>query len=118
MHSADMNLTRLRRGKHLTQTQLADAIGVTQPTISRAERATPDTKLATYYQIAGVLGVSLADIFREDERTAEEEALLRRWRSLQEDRDKQRFLRLLQLVLDDEAGLGFEDGKVAEPSDT
>jgi transcriptional regulator with XRE-family HTH domain len=118
MHTADMNLKRLREGKHLTQTQLADAIGVTQPTISRAERATPDTKLATYYDIARELGVSLADIFREDERTEEEDALLRRWRSLQADRDRRKFLLLLQLVLDDEVGLGAGGGTTVDPTDT
>jgi transcriptional regulator with XRE-family HTH domain len=110
-----MNLTRIRKAKGFTQTGLAEAIGVTQPTISRAERATPDTKLATYYDIAKALGVSLVEIFG-DERTEEEERLLSTYRSLREGKQKQGWESLLRLVLDDVETEVAGNGKAAGPT--
>ena len=110
-----MNLARIRKQRNLTQAQLAGAVGVTQPTISRAERATPDTKLATYYQIADVLGVTLAEGSFGDERTAEEERLLRTYRSLREGTRKLGWESLLRMVLDDVAEEAVQTGKDVDP---
>jgi transcriptional regulator with XRE-family HTH domain len=113
-----MGLRVIRKSAGLSQATLAERVGVDQRTISRAENLSPSVTLSVFMRCADVLHVSLADIFREGERTAEEDALLRRWRSLQADRDKERFLRLLDLVLNDEPGLGSEGGKVADLTDT
>jgi transcriptional regulator with XRE-family HTH domain len=117
MHDGNMILAELRASQGISQTQLAEAIGVTQPTISRAERLSPDVTLGIYMRCAEALGVTLADLFAAG-RTAEEEWLLRKWRALQEGRDKKRFLGLLQLVLDDEAGIGFEADIAVDPTGT
>jgi transcriptional regulator with XRE-family HTH domain len=109
-----MRMADVRRRKRITQQQLADAIGVTQATISRAESAVPGTTLGTYMQIAEALDVTLEELFREDERSEAEEALIRTWRGLREDRDREKFLALLRLVLSDEPGLGFSAGTTGD----
>lgn len=51
---------RLKRG--LSQKQLADAIGTSQPHIARIESGRPNVMLATANQLAVALGVTLNDI--------------------------------------------------------
>lgn len=67
MHYATMNNLRLYRElRGLTQSQLADIIGVNQSTVARAEAEHPTVKLSTYKSCARALNVTLADIFAQD----------------------------------------------------
>lgn len=76
-----MNLARLRELRGLSQGDLADMIGVSQATISRAESGHPSAKLETYTKCAEVLGTTLAEIFADD-RSVVEAQLVRRFRAL------------------------------------
>ena len=57
------NLAYYRELRGLSQRDLAEMIGVSQPTIQRAEREDTSAKLGTYTACAKVLGVTLAQIF-------------------------------------------------------
>jgi transcriptional regulator with XRE-family HTH domain len=57
-----MNMRAIRRRRGLTQAQLAEAIGVEQPTVQRYENGTRDPSLAQALEIAKVLGVSLDEL--------------------------------------------------------
>lgn len=85
--NAPMNIATLRRLRGLTQTDLAEMVRLTQPTISRAEKGDDGTTLGTYRQIADALGVSLADLFTDD-RTKVEAELLSAFRRLSLDRQQ------------------------------
>lgn len=74
------NLSRYRELKGLSQRELADMLGVSQPTIQRAEAEAPTAKLGTYKRCADVLGVTLADIFSD--RDAMEDRLLEAFRRI------------------------------------
>jgi transcriptional regulator with XRE-family HTH domain len=54
----ELSLAELRRARHLTQTQLASALGMTQPGISRIERQT-DVYLSTLRTFVEALGGEL-----------------------------------------------------------
>lgn len=66
----DMNLARIRQARGLTQTDLAEMVGLNQATIQRAESMHKSAKLATYRMCAKALGVSLSDLFSEDRAAA------------------------------------------------
>lgn len=56
------NIRVLRAMKNMSQKELAEAVGVTQQTISRAEKSSA-IKLTTARKIADCLEVGLDDIF-------------------------------------------------------
>lgn len=72
---AAMNLAKIRKAKKITQIQLAEMSGVTQPTISRAERGDDGITVGTYRACAEALGVTLIELFADD-RSAGQEMLL------------------------------------------
>ena len=92
-----MNLKRVRQDRGLSQRQLADLVGVTQPTIQRAEAMHPSAKLETYISCAAALGVPLADLFC-DVAPAMEEELLRHFRQVPADRKRQTLDLMAKLV--------------------
>lgn len=61
------NIKELRKSAGLTQTKFAEAMGVTQSTVSQWEsgRVLPDTSKLP--KIAEVLGCSMADLFAKPE---------------------------------------------------
>ena len=62
-HHAKMHLKEIRKARGLTQTNLADMLGVDTSTIQRAEVMHPSAKLATYIAAAQALNVTLPDLF-------------------------------------------------------
>lgn len=63
-------LKTLRRSRTLSQTDLANLIGVTQETVSKAERGLIRLQPALQARIAAVLGASVKDIFHGEEERA------------------------------------------------
>ena len=60
-------LAVVRRGRGVTQDELAEAVGVSAPTIRRLERGETDNpKLRTLVNIAIALGVELDDVLEDD----------------------------------------------------
>lgn len=111
MHCAHMNLGHYRELAKLTQGELGDLIGADQATISRAENMHGSAKLSTYRACAKVLGVTLADIFSDVQRSDLEMMLLRTFRSLPENR-QQRWLQLLDLAMQDaQSAAAVESGQ-------
>jgi len=58
--SLGRSLRDARRGKGLTQAQLASESGVTQATVSKVERGASQTSLATLLRILSALQLDLA----------------------------------------------------------
>ena len=86
LHKRHMNnLARYRELRGLSQEDLAEVLGVSQPTIHRAETESASAKLSTYKRCADVLGVSVADIFSE--RTSFEDAVLTALQSIAPSRE-------------------------------
>ena len=54
-----MTLARIREEKGLTQAQMAELCGVSQPTIARMERATHSPQLDSLFKILVPLGYTL-----------------------------------------------------------
>ena len=59
------NIKRLRRELGLTQVELARRLGVTCQAISKWETQANSPDIALIPKIAGVLGVSIDELFRE-----------------------------------------------------
>jgi DNA-binding XRE family transcriptional regulator len=68
------SLAQLRLSKGLSQTMLAEAMGVKQPYIARVERGEDDVKMSTVMNLAKALGEQASVIFRllESSREARE----------------------------------------------
>jgi transcriptional regulator with XRE-family HTH domain len=60
------NLTRIREARGLTQSQLAEAVGANQSTISRIEKGTGNPTLDLIQRLANVLDVHPSDLFARD----------------------------------------------------
>lgn len=56
-------LAQLRLSKGLSQTQLADKMGMQQPSIARIERGAEDIKLSTIEKLSVALGVDKYEVF-------------------------------------------------------
>jgi transcriptional regulator with XRE-family HTH domain len=60
------NLKRLREEKGLTQATLAEAVGTSLRNVQNWEQGRRDPSLQTLRQLAGVLGVTLAELVDEE----------------------------------------------------
>lgn len=81
------NIARIRRSKGLNQTELAEKVGLTQPTVSRAENGDDSVTLGVFKSIAEGLDVRLSDLFLDDRSVAEQE-VIQAYRRLSPDRQK------------------------------
>jgi transcriptional regulator with XRE-family HTH domain len=70
-----MNLPRIRKARGLSQSDLAEMIGMDTATVSRAENMKKSVKLETYQLCAMALGITLADIFCETMEPVERELI-------------------------------------------
>jgi len=57
------NIRRLRRGKGLSQRELADVASISLYTVRKIEGGDYEGSVAPLWEIAGVLGVKLLDLF-------------------------------------------------------
>ena len=57
-------IKEIREARGLSAQKLADAVGITRPSISMMESGKRDGKLSTIEKIAGVLEVSMSDLFQ------------------------------------------------------
>lgn len=66
-HVVMQNLSRLRKARGMTQTQLAEAAACNQATISKLERGDKNATLDLIERVAHVLGVAPWELFGIDE---------------------------------------------------
>ena len=91
------NIADLRRIRGLTQTELADLVGVSQPHISRVEKGDEGPSLSVFRKIAKALDVELSDLFSEG-RSASEKLILEVFRELPPER-QQGWIEMAKVVL-------------------
>jgi transcriptional regulator with XRE-family HTH domain len=94
-------IRELRKGRHLTQTELSEKIGVAQSDLSRMEQGEYKVGLDTLFKILQVFDLKMGEFFGETETEAEREArdLMSEYRNLSDDarqeiRDFVRFKKL------------------------
>ena len=94
-------IRELRKGRHLTQTELSEKIGVAQSDLSRMEQGEYKVGLDTLFKILQVFDLKMGEFFGETETDEEREArdLMSEFRNLsdearQEIRDFVRFKKL------------------------
>ena len=67
-------IRELRKGRHLTQTELSEKIGVAQSDLSRMEQGEYKVGLDTLFKILQVFDLKMAEFFEETETPAERDA--------------------------------------------
>jgi transcriptional regulator with XRE-family HTH domain len=80
-------IRELRKGRHLTQTELSEKIGVAQSDLSRMEQGEYKVGLDTLFKILQVFDLKMGEFFGETETAAEREArtLMTEFKTLSED---------------------------------
>ena len=66
-------IRELRKGKHLTQTELSDRIGIAQSDLSRMEQGEYKVGLDTLFKILQVFDLKMGEFFGETESPSEPE---------------------------------------------
>ena len=115
-------IRELRKGRHLTQTELSEKIGVAQSDLSRMEQGEYKVGLDTLFKILQVFDLKMGEFFGETEAAAEAEAreLVADFEALsgeaqREVRDFVRFKKMLQQQEKEEPGR--PDPPAGEPED-
>ena len=67
-------IRELRKGRHLTQTELSELIGVAQSDLSRMEQGEYKVGLDTLFKILQVFDLKMGEFFGETETPAEKDA--------------------------------------------
>ena len=103
-------IRELRKGRHLTQIELSEKIGVAQSDLSRMEQGEYKVGLDTLFKLLQVFDLKIAEFFGESETTGpEDRALVTEYRELsdearQEVRDFLRFKRMQEAARQDDSG--------------
>jgi transcriptional regulator with XRE-family HTH domain len=93
-------IRELRKGRHLTQTELSEKIGVAQSDLSRMEQGEYKVGLDTLFKLLQVFDLKISEFFGESETTGpEDRELVFEYRELSDDaqqevRDFVRFKRM------------------------
>lgn len=67
-------IRELRKGRHLTQTELSEKIGIAQSDLSRMEQGEYKVGLDTLFKILQVFDLKMGEFFGETESPSEKEA--------------------------------------------
>jgi transcriptional regulator with XRE-family HTH domain len=103
VHLVGSRIRELRKGRHLTQTELSEKIGIAQSDLSRMEQGEYKVGLDTLFKVLQVFELKMGEFFGETEDLHSEETreLVREYRELsgeaqREVRDFLRFKKLQQ----------------------
>jgi transcriptional regulator with XRE-family HTH domain len=103
VHLVGSRIRELRKGRHLTQTELSERIGVAQSDLSRMEQGEYKVGLDTLFKILQVFDLKMGEFFGETEQPVDPDArgLVADFQDLSEEarrevRDFVRFKRLQQ----------------------
>lgn len=103
-------IRELRKGRHLTQIELSEKIGVAQSDLSRMEQGEYKVGLDTLFKLLQVFDLKIAEFFGESETTGpEDRALVTEYRELSDEarlevRDFMRFKRMQEAARQDDSG--------------
>ena len=103
-------IRELRKGRHLTQIELSEKIGVAQSDLSRMEQGEYKVGLDTLFKLLQVFDLKIAEFFGESETTGpEDRALVTEYRELSDEarlevRDFMRFKRMQEATRQDDSG--------------
>ena len=116
VHLVGSRIRELRKGRHLTQTELSEKIGIAQSDLSRMEQGEYKVGLDTLFKVLQVFDLKMGEFFGETEDAHGEETreLVREYRELsgeaqREVRDFLRFKKLQQRA--EEAPAQVQDGE-------
>jgi transcriptional regulator with XRE-family HTH domain len=114
-------IRELRKGRHLTQTELSEKIGIAQSDLSRMEQGEYKVGLDTLFKILQVFDLKMGEFFGETETPAEKEArdLVVEFQTLsdearQEVRDFVRFKQTQEAQQTDPANADDQEGEGEE----
>jgi transcriptional regulator with XRE-family HTH domain len=103
VHLVGSRIRELRKGRHLTQTELSEKIGIAQSDLSRMEQGEYKVGLDTLFKVLQVFELKMGEFFgeTEDPRADETRELVREYQELsgeaqREVRDFLRFKKLQQ----------------------
>ena len=112
-------IRELRKGRHLTQTELSEKIGVAQSDLSRMEQGEYKVGLDTLFKILQVFELKMGEFFGETESVVEREArdLASEFQALSDDarQEVREFVRFKKLQESGDPALG--DGAHSEPEE-
>ena len=74
VHLVGSRIRELRKGHHLTQTELSEKIGIAQSDLSRMEQGEYRVGLDTLFKILHVFDLKMGEFFGETERAQDAEA--------------------------------------------
>jgi transcriptional regulator with XRE-family HTH domain len=110
-------IRELRKGHHLTQTELSEKIGVAQSDLSRMEQGEYKVGLDTLFKLLQVFDLKIGEFFGESDTAGpEDRALVTEYRELsdearQEVREFVRFKRMQQQIRDDDPDASRDEEK-------
>jgi transcriptional regulator with XRE-family HTH domain len=114
-------IRELRKGRHLTQTELSEKIGIAQSDLSRMEQGEYKVGLDTLFKILQVFDLKMGEFFGETESPSEKEArdLVMEFQTLSDDarqevRDFVRFKRTQEAQEIDPANGADHEGEGEE----
>ena len=114
-------IRELRKGRHLTQTELSEKIGIAQSDLSRMEQGEYKVGLDTLFKILQVFDLKMGEFFGETESPSEKEArdLVMEFQTLSDDarqevRDFVRFKRTQEAQEIDPANGADQEGEGEE----
>ncbi len=74
IHLVGSRIRELRKGRHLTQTELSEKIGIAQSDLSRMEQGEYKVGLDTLFKILQVFDLKMGEFFGETEKVEDGEA--------------------------------------------
>ncbi len=74
IHLVGSRIRELRKGRHLTQTELSEKIGIAQSDLSRMEQGEYKVGLDTLFKILQVFDLKVGEFFGETEKVEDGEA--------------------------------------------
>jgi len=74
VHLVGSRIRELRKGRHLTQTELSEKIGIAQSDLSRMEQGEYKVGLDTLFKILQVFDLKMGEFFGETEKAEDAEA--------------------------------------------
>ena len=114
-------IRELRKGRHLTQTELSEKIGIAQSDLSRMEQGEYKVGLDTLFKILQVFDLKMGEFFGETESPSEKEArdLVMEFQTLsdearQEVRDFVRFKQTQEAQVTDPTDADDQEGEGEE----